>query len=137
MPQLGLAALLALPACTGNLTGGGGEGKPGDGLGNNGGSGGTTTPGAGSGGLGPDIDKLDCSTHVVDPGPSPMQLLSRQQYLNTVKELAGDVAGVEQALGDEVTASAPRPTSPSIPTIRTAKRCSPRPTMCSRAASSW
>lgn len=104
--QLGVAALLALPACTGNLTGGGGEGQPGTGLGNNGGSGGTTTPGAGSGGVGPDIQKLDCSKHVIDPGPSPMQLLSRQQYLNTVKELAGDVPGVAAALGDEVAASA-------------------------------
>ncbi|HEX2876819.1 MAG TPA: DUF1592 domain-containing protein [Polyangiaceae bacterium] len=100
-----MATLLALPACTGNLTGGG-EGKPDAGLGTNGGSGGTTTPGAGSGGVAPDIDKLDCSKHVIDPGPSPMQLLSRRQYLNTVKELAGDVAGVEQALGDEVDASA-------------------------------
>jgi len=35
-----------------------------------------------------------------------MQLLSRQQYLNTVKELAGDVPGLEQTLGDDVTASA-------------------------------
>ena len=105
VPQLGLAALLALPACTGNLTGGG-EGQPSTGLGTNGGSGGTNTPGAGSGGVGPDIQKLDCSKHVVDPGPSPMQLLSRQQYLNTVKELAGDVAGIEQSLGDDVAASA-------------------------------
>jgi hypothetical protein len=35
-----------------------------------------------------------------------MQLLSRQQYLNTVKEVAGDVPGLDQALGDDVTASA-------------------------------
>ena len=52
------------------------------------------------------INGLDCTTHVVDPGPSPLQLLSRQQYLNTVKELAGDVPGIEQALGDDVASSA-------------------------------
>ncbi len=38
---------------------------------------------------------LDCSK--VDPGPSPLQLLSRAQYLNTLRDLlgdAGDVTGV-------------------------------------------
>ncbi len=43
---------------------------------------------------------------MADPGPSPLQLLSRTQYLNTVKALAGDVPGIEQALGDEAAASA-------------------------------
>jgi len=96
---------LALPACTGNLLGGG-DGQPDVGLGNNGGSGGTTTPGGGSGGTPGPIETIDCSKHVIDPGPSPMNLLSRQQYLNTVKELAGDVPGLDQALGDAVTSSA-------------------------------
>jgi hypothetical protein len=35
-----------------------------------------------------------------------MQLLSRQQYLNTVKELVGDVPGLDQAFGDDVAPSA-------------------------------
>ncbi len=104
-PLAGLAALLVLPGCTGNLVGSTG-GSPENGLGASGGSGGTTTPGAGSGGTGTSVDGLDCTTHVVDPGPSPMQLLSRQQYLNTVKELAGDVPGIDQALGDDVASSA-------------------------------
>ncbi|MDF3068137.1 MAG: hypothetical protein K0R38_3738 [Polyangiaceae bacterium] len=57
-------------------------------------------------GAGGPVDTLDCTNHVVDPGPSPMRLLSRRQYLNTVKELAGDVPGLEQALGQTEDASA-------------------------------
>ena len=64
------------------------------------------TQNGGSGGTGGDITELNCTGHVADPGPSPLQLLSHQQYLNTVKALAGDVPGIEQALGDDVTASA-------------------------------
>ena len=97
-------ALLALPGCNGSLIGG--QGSPGGGVGASAGSGGMSTPGAGSGGAGTIINGLDCTTHVVDPGPSPLQLLSRQQYLNTVKELAGDVPGLDQALGDDVASSA-------------------------------
>lgn len=101
-----MAAFLVLPGCNGNLIGAMG-GAPENGLGpSGGGSGGMIAPGAGSGGMATSIDTLDCATHVVDPGPSPMQLLSRQQYLNTVKQVAGDVPGVEQALGDEVVSSA-------------------------------
>ena len=95
-----------MPGCNGNLIGTTDGSSPQNGVGASGGSGAITTPGAGSGGGGSTIDTLDCATQVVDPGPSPMQLLSRQQYLNTVKELAGDVPGVEQALGDEVASSA-------------------------------
>jgi hypothetical protein len=105
VPRAGLATLLVLAGCNGNLSGGG-QGSPGGGLAASGGSGGLNTPGAGSGGGGTVINGLDCTTHVVDPGPSPLQLLSRQQYLNTVKELAGDVPGIEQALGDDVASSA-------------------------------
>lgn len=105
MAVAGCAALLALSGCNGSLMGTVGE-SPGVDSPASGGSAMTTTPGGGAGGTAPPIDTLDCSKHVVDPGPSPMQLLSRQQYLNTVKELAGDVPGVEQALGDDVVASA-------------------------------
>jgi Protein of unknown function (DUF1588)/Protein of unknown function (DUF1592)/Protein of unknown function (DUF1595)/Protein of unknown function (DUF1585) len=105
VPLAGLAALLALPGCNGNLIGSMNDSAIG-GLGSSGGSGSTTAPGGGAGGTAPNIDTLDCSKHVVDPGPSPMQLLSHQQYLNTVKELAGDIPGLEQSLGDDVTSSA-------------------------------
>ncbi len=66
------------------------------------------TPGGGAAGMGTGgpVQTLDCTNNVADPGPSPMQLLSRQQYLNTVKELAGDVPGLEQALGESASASA-------------------------------
>jgi Protein of unknown function (DUF1592)/Protein of unknown function (DUF1588)/Protein of unknown function (DUF1595)/Protein of unknown function (DUF1585)/Protein of unknown function (DUF1587) len=97
--------LLALPACQGNLIGSS-DGAPTDGLGTAGGSGGSVTQNGGSGGTGAVITELNCTGHVADPGPSPLQLLSRTQYLNTVKALAGDVPGIEQALGDEVAASA-------------------------------
>lgn len=70
-----------------------------------GGSGMVSPNGGAAAGSGP-IAQLDCTNHAADPGPSPMQLLSRQQYLNTVKEVAGDVPGLDQALGDDVTASA-------------------------------
>lgn len=59
-----------------------------------------------SGGSDAPITQLNCTGHVADPGPSPLQLLSRQQYLNTIKELAGDVPGIDQALGDDVASSA-------------------------------
>lgn len=73
-----------------------------------GGSGGSVTSGGGSSsmGAGGPVDMLDCTNNVADPGPSPMQLLSRQQYLNTVKALAGDVPGIEQVLGESEAASA-------------------------------
>lgn len=52
------------------------------------------------------ITTLDCSAHVVDPGPTSLALLSHQQYLNTVQALAGNVPGLDQLLGDAVEASA-------------------------------
>jgi len=71
-----------------------------------GGSGSTSMPSGGSPTTSGPITTLDCTNHVVDPGPTTMQLLSHQQYLNTVLALAGDVPGIDQALGDDVTASA-------------------------------
>jgi hypothetical protein len=97
--------MFGLPACTAKLFGGG-NGSPSNGLGADGGVGGSVTQNGGSAGTGPTIAALDCSKHVVDPGPSPMQLLSRQQYLNTIKELAGDVPGLDQAFDDDTQASA-------------------------------
>jgi hypothetical protein len=96
-----LAALCALPACQGNVLGGNGMGSSG-----NGGSGGGTSAQNGGTGAGAPIAQLDCTNHAADPGPSPMRLLSRAQYLSTVQALAGDVPGLEATLGDSVDASA-------------------------------
>lgn len=107
LPALGCLALSAAPACTGNLTGATGSG-PSLGAGPSTDAGSSGMPGAGSGtagGSGP-VAALDCTQHVADPGPSPMQLLSRPQYLSTVKELVGDVPGIEQALGEGQASSA-------------------------------
>ncbi|HMI93078.1 MAG TPA: DUF1592 domain-containing protein, partial [Polyangiales bacterium] len=54
---------------------------------------------------------LDCSGAAVEPGPAPLRLLTREQYLNTVRDLVGDVtdlevAGLQEALGAESHASA-------------------------------
>jgi hypothetical protein len=106
VPLAGGALLLALPACTGNLIGGADGATGPGGPGATGGSGSMSMPTGGSSAMSGPITTLDCSKHVVDPGPTSMQLLTRQQYLNTIKELAGDVAGVDQALGDDVSASA-------------------------------
>ena len=103
VPFAGLAALCLLPACTGNLIGTA-EGGPGMTQGGNG-AGGMVSQTGGAAGNTP-ITQLDCTNHVADPGPTPLQLLSHQQYLNTIKELAGDVPGLDQALGDDVASSA-------------------------------
>ena len=50
----------------------------------------------------PDLDAMVCDDAIVDPGPSPMRLLSRTQYLNTLKSLVGDVPGAKEALANFV-----------------------------------
>lgn len=61
---------------------------------NQGGSGATPANGGASGGA------PDCaSPTALDPGPAPLRLLSREQYLNTLRDLIGDVPGVSEALG--------------------------------------
>jgi hypothetical protein len=99
-----VAALSLLTACEGSVLGSGGGDAMG--VGSSGGSGGgTPTQTGGSSGDAP-IAQLDCTNHVADPGPSPMHLLTREQYLSTVQALAGDVPGLAQLLGDSVEASA-------------------------------
>ncbi|HEY6077958.1 MAG TPA: DUF1595 domain-containing protein, partial [Polyangiaceae bacterium] len=104
------AALVATIGCTGNVLGDGDGASPGPGPGAAGSGGGTTGVGGGADGSSAAgsglITTLDCSNRVIDPGPSPMRLLSRAQYLATVRDLAGDVPDIEQALGDTVDASA-------------------------------
>lgn len=97
---------LLLQGCTAQLVGDSGEQAP-AGVGPNApGTGGSSAAGGGGGGPTGPIAELDCSSRVIDPGPSPMRLLSRRQYLATVRDLAGDVPDLDAALGGEVEASA-------------------------------
>ncbi len=100
--SLALASLLAgLAGCTGNLLGT--EGAPSaKRAGDPATHGDPGTPG----GTGTDIGSLKCDPNRIDPGPSPLRLLSRAQYLNTVRDLAGEVPGLEAALGPANDASA-------------------------------
>jgi hypothetical protein len=101
----GCAALWCLPACQGSLLGDDAGATAGTSATHAGGGAGASTTGGAAPVPGP-IAELDCEKRVIDPGPSPLQLLSREQYLNTVKELAGEVTGLEEALGDAVVQSA-------------------------------
>jgi hypothetical protein len=47
-----------------------------------------------------------CASATIDPGPSPLRLLSREQYLNTIRDLFGDAAQAASALGANRGASA-------------------------------
>jgi hypothetical protein len=96
--------LLVLPGCTGKLLGGGEEGAMGPGS--NGAAGSSTGPNGSAGGSVGNIAALDCSQHVIDPGPSPMRLLTREQYLATVRDLAGDVPGLDEIIDSGGEASA-------------------------------
>ncbi|HMJ13243.1 MAG TPA: DUF1592 domain-containing protein [Polyangiaceae bacterium] len=78
---LGACALL-LTSCTGNIP-----------MGGSGGAGGSSSMG-GSGSNPP----AACNAEK-DPGPSPMRLLSREQYLNTVRDLVGDIAQLGSVFG--------------------------------------
>lgn len=53
----------------------------------------------------PDLEALNCDELPVDPGSSPMRLLSREQYLNTLEALVGHVPEAEAALANFVDAS--------------------------------
>src|ERR1044071_42807 len=103
--------LLIVGGCQGTIDPGEqlrpGESKPGveAGAGMNGaaaatGAGGTAVrpSAAGAGAAGSAADPsgepaLDCSMAAVEPGPAPMRLLTREQYLNTVHALVGEVPG--------------------------------------------
>src|SRR5258708_5481596 len=67
------------PSGSGTMTGGTGTGMTGTGTG--------TGSGAGGGGsIG-----FACPANTIEPGPSPMRLLTPEQYLNTVRDLFGDI----------------------------------------------
>src|SRR4051812_5433913 len=89
-----LALALAAMSCTGSINGDvpGSSGNGRGGSMNTGASGGGTKGGGGSGGTdhGPPPSSL-CGQNI-DPGPSPMRLLTRVEYANTIKDLMGGMA---------------------------------------------
>jgi hypothetical protein len=91
-------ALLLGAGCVGSLTDPAGPGLD-EGHGN---SQGAPDDGASGG----SVSALTCDEDELDPGPAPLQLLSRAQYLNSVTDLFGSVAGVDAALGAASSASA-------------------------------
>lgn len=105
---LGLALLaLSASACVGGSLSGDPMGT-GAGSTPGAGSGPTADAGTSSGGTSTMAPPLgfNCKPGTVDPGPAPMKVLSRSQYLNTVRDLVGTVPGIETELGVNSNASA-------------------------------
>lgn len=93
---VGLCALtVAQAACTGSIYG------PGQNPNNVQGGGGS---GAGGGGMVKPTPV--CTNHVIEPGATPMRLLSTAEYLATLTDLVGDVPGLSASLADDHGASA-------------------------------
>jgi uncharacterized protein DUF1592/uncharacterized protein DUF1588/uncharacterized protein DUF1595/uncharacterized protein DUF1585/uncharacterized protein DUF1587 len=99
--------LLGAAHCTATIEGGpnGGKGNQGTATGANGSSTGNGT-GNGSGGAGSGtgstLASFTCDSSVTpDPGPSPLRLLSRTQYLNTLQGLFGTLPDLSDALGTD------------------------------------
>ncbi|HEX6271587.1 MAG TPA: DUF1592 domain-containing protein [Polyangiaceae bacterium] len=114
-----LAAAFALSSCTSTLEGPEGDAANASGAGGtNAGVGGSSSSGASgagasaggagssSGGTTGGAAPVDCATRAIEPGPSPMRLLSRAEYLATLGDLFGELAGLDAALGPAVEASA-------------------------------
>lgn len=98
--------IVGLSACTGTIanpagingsstSGGSRSGTSGSGTGV--GTGGTGV-GAGSGAGGSGSGGFACQSTTAQPGPSPMHLLSSEQYLNTVRDLLGDIPNLSASL---------------------------------------
>ena len=98
-PWRACAVALALAGCTGVITGSpkgsatgsattGAAGAPGPGVGTGvaGGAGGVVSTGAG--GIGA---PASCNAAAPDPGDAPLTRLTQEQYLNTIKDLFGNV----------------------------------------------
>jgi len=92
-------------------TGGSGTGTGGAGTGTGGGSTGGAGGGAGTGGTGGGAPPGDggtndggvadpCQSGAIETGPSTMQLLTREQYLNSVRDLLGPDIDLTAALPD-------------------------------------
>src|SRR5450755_3839628 len=99
--------------CTATIEGGqnGSNGNQGTVTGANGSSTGSNGTGNGSGGAGSGagstLASFTCdSSASPDPGPSPLRLLSRTQYLNTLQGLFGTLPDLSAALGADTPYSA-------------------------------
>jgi len=116
-------ALLALTACSGTISGGGrpSDSSAGDGAGPRerpGASGDSGGDGDGDRPEDPMVDPdgpggnppIDCSEQPIDPGPAPLRLLTRTQYVSTVRDLFDEAMLAESelsaALGPATEASA-------------------------------
>ncbi|MET0792893.1 MAG: DUF1592 domain-containing protein [Polyangiaceae bacterium] len=107
---------LCVPACVSGHSGNGSSNNDNGGSGNpstapGAGADGSVFPGGGAGGAASTMPGstplgFNCKAGTVDPGPSPMKLLSRGQYLNSVRDLVGTVSGLDGALGASSNASA-------------------------------
>ena len=104
---------LSVPACVAGTSGDPNNAGPGSNAGASSAGAGSNVPGAGNstGGANstpgmPNALGFNCKAGTIDPGPSPMKLLSRSQYLNSVRDLVGTVAGLDAALGASSNASA-------------------------------
>ncbi|MEY4578724.1 MAG: hypothetical protein RL701_3427, partial [Pseudomonadota bacterium] len=64
-----------------------------------GGSSKVAPPSANAGGGAAPPAAVSCNANAPDPGPDPLRRLTRTQYLNSVHDLVGDIAGLEAALG--------------------------------------
>lgn len=107
---------ISLAGCSGTITGADGEGAasghgPGGGMNpddddpdGQAGSSGASGDGDGDSMIDPDgpggDPPIDCSAEPVDPGPTPLSLLTRAQYLSTVRDLFTTAALSEDALRD-------------------------------------
>src|SRR4051794_2342287 len=88
-----LAVAFLGASCTGSI---GGDSPAGPGTGKGGSSnGGSGAWGGNGGGGGPDIGPPPASFCTnVDPGPSPLRLMTRVEYANTIRDLMGGMASV-------------------------------------------
>jgi hypothetical protein len=96
-----LCSALAAAACTGSING---DPPRGGGSDTRGGGASTGSSGGGGGGSGgnehlPPPPASLCQN--VDPGPSPMRLLTRVEYMNTIRDLLGAPASVAMDLPDD------------------------------------